>query len=189
MRIRTLQSNERFHETKIAIPKLHDFIVKQIEINSNDATQGGLQRMDSSSKIPDSNYESNSSYPKVNFDYQYLSDKRTMAKNEKRRLEANIRSKMSQMMSSFSESVFVQVLVLQIHGTVIRSMIAHVDFEDGDDKFKEGVKDLITKHPNHKKVLVNICDDINELKSTKGMPPSIFVLYSVEDHTLKVLML
>ena len=117
--------------------------------------------MDSSSKIPDSNYESNSSYPKVNFDYQYLSDKRTMAKNEKRRLEANIRSKMSQMMSSFSESVFVQVLVLQIHGTVIRSMIAHVDFEDGDDKFKEGVKDLITKHPNHKKVLVNICDDIN----------------------------
>ena len=37
--------------------------------------------------------------------------------------------------------------------------------------------------------ITGVCEDIMELKGGKGDPPCVFVLYSCEDHSYKVLML
>ena len=73
-------------------------------------------------------------------------------------------------------------------GQVIRNIVATMDFED-DLKYNDCLKEVISKHSRLKKEITSICEDIMELKSVKGTPPCVFVLYSTEDHSYKVLML
>ena len=69
-----------------------------------------------------------------------------------------------------------------------------MDFEAEESKFNKSLKELVDSREDiriHKKVLVSLCQDICDLKSADktGMPPSVFVLYSSDDHTYKLLLL
>ena len=125
----------------------------------------------------------------VTFDYNYYPSKK---RKDMDRISDQIKIKLSSALSTLSATAEVSVLVLPFSNSVIRSIssaiISLVDCKNHSE-FKEEMKELIAKHPKHKNELTNICDDINELKSGKGIPPSYFVLYSMEDQTFKILML
>merc|ERR1719273_247508 len=116
----------------------------------------------------------------VNIDYQYSSHE----KNHKKRLKMIevIKTKTLPMLASMVPSTQVQVIVLPYQGQVIRSIVACMDFDDAN--FNDNLKELKEKHPRHKDELERICENINDLKSDgKDMIPSVFVLFSSEDHT------
>ena len=182
-------SGECFRERKIcSIDVLLKEIIKEVETKASvEASQNsnvsiGLQRESSASRISEPGNMNNLS--QMDISYQYLQDK--VQSNEKRRLEFQIGNKLSPLMMTLTPMTFVQVYVLPFSGSVIRSLIALVDFDD-DKKFSEGVKELIAKHSRHRKELSSICEDINDLKSEKGESPNVFVLYSKEDDTFKSL--
>ena len=182
-------TGEYFRERKIcSIDVLLKEIIKEFETKANvEAAQNsnvsiGLQRESSASRISEPGNMNNLS--QMDISYQYLQDK--VQSNEKRRLEFQIGNKLSPLMMTLTPMTFVQVYVLPFSGSVIRSLIALVDFDD-DKKFSEGVKELIAKHSRHRKELSSICEDINDLKSEKGESPNVFVLYSKEDDTFKSL--
>jgi hypothetical protein len=194
-RLRTLNSEPRFTERKMAIPDICDTLVKQVKLLASEAvseacpstltSSGGLQRMDSSAKMPMSTSEAG---PRVQFDYQYFPDKKNAA--VKKRIEASINSKMASILTSLTSQTFVQIFVLPFNGNVIRSMVALMDFNEDESKFQDGLKELISRHPRHKKELTSICQDINDLKcGGRGMPSGVFVFYSSEDHIFRVLMM
>ena len=99
----------------------------------------------------------------------------------KKNIEASINRKLSQTQAL--------VLVLPFQGQVLRSIVSIMDFED-ESKFKICLKELMCKHSKHKKELSSICEEIMDLKSDKTSElPSVFVLYSSEDYSYKVLLL
>ena len=108
----------------------------------------------------------------------------------RKHLESRINAKLipslntSSPLASFTSGTYVQVLVLPFSGSVIRSIVALMDFED-ESKFTDSLKELITKHSRHKKELSTLCQDISDLKSGG----KVFVLYSSEDFTYKILLL
>ena len=185
--------NERFTERKVAKHDILAVLSKVLDTNESVLTPG-LSRMDSSSRV----YEISSptaQTPQINIDFQYYPEKRN--NTAKKHLESRISSKLipslntSSPLTTFNASTFVQVLVLPFGGSVIRSVIATMDFDAEEARFNECLKELITKHSRHKKELTSLCQDISDLKSAgkAGIPPSVFVLYSSEDHTYKILLL
>ena len=178
-RLRTMHS-ERFHEKKMFLNE----ILGQITNESDQVAsyQNALKKEESTDVVSSNSYSC-----QVTFNYNYFPRRR----KELERIEAQIKNKLSAALSTLVERAQVSVLVLPFSNSVIRSicsaLISLVDCNNAE--FKEEMKELIAKHPKHKNELTSICEEINELKSGKGIPPSYFVLYSMEDQTFKILML
>eukprot|EP00093_Oithona_nana_P000710 00710.XXX_160_2861_1 [CDS] Oithona nana genome sequencing. len=194
--------SERFTERKVAKHELLGVLLSKTALDYYSAesysasscfiNQAGLTRMDSSTKVFDSGQASgsgsSSSTPQVNIDFQYWPDRKngTMRKHLESRINAKLIPSLntSSPLASFTSGTYVQVLVLPFSGSVIRSIVALMDFED-ESKFNDSLKELITKHSRHKKELSTLCQDISDLKSGG----KVFVLYSSEDFTYKILLL
>ena len=193
--------SERFTERKVPKHELLGVLLsKALESAENHASciNPGLTRMDSSTKVFDQASSANhfhlpSSAPQVNIDFQYYPDRKngTVRKHLESRINAKLIPSLntSSPLASFTSGTYVQVLVLPFSGSVIRSIVAIMDFED-ESKFNETLKELITKHSRHKKELSVLCQDISDLKSGgKAIPTAVFVLYSSEDFTYKIILL
>ena len=198
VRLLELQAgSERYTERKVAKHDLLGVLSKALDSSDNSTINyPGLARMDSSSKVFDASvhhhhHTLSPSAPQVNIDFQYITD---LKPSNRKRLETRINAKLmpslnaSSPLASFTNSTYVQVLVLPFGGSVIKSIVALVDFED-ESKFNESLKDLIAKHSKHKKELSILCQDICDLISGKCVPTGVFVLYSSEDFTYKILLL
>ena len=176
--------NERFTEKKVAVNELLETVLKHIDEQTTSlsavSSSGPLVRMDSVTRILESNT------PHFNIEWQFFPDRKNAT--IKKRLESSISSKMTPILNSFNASTFVTVLVLSYSGSVIRSLVATMDFDD-ESKYNDCLKDLCAKHSRVKKELVDVCEYINELKVCKGIISCVFVLYSSEEHSFKVLML
>ena len=188
--------NERFTERKVGKHDILAVVLSKVLDTNEIVPTPGLSRMDSSSRVFEASaYSPTVSSPQINIDFQYFPEKRN--NTIKKHLESRISSKLmpslntSSPLTTLNVSTFVQVLVLPFAGSVIRSVIATMDFDAEETKFNECLKELIAKHSRHKKELTSLCQDISDLKSAgkAGIPPSVFVLYSSEDHTYKILFL
>ena len=194
--------SERFTERKVAKHELLGVLLSKTALDYYSAesysasscfiNQAGLTRMDSSTKVFDSGQASgsgsSSSTPQVNIDFQYWPDRKngTMRKHLESRINAKLIPSLntSSPLASFTSGTYVQVLVLPFSGSVIRSIVALMDFED-ESKFNDSLKELITKHSRHKKELSTLCKDINDIK--RG--DKVFVLKSNKNFTYKILLL
>ena len=200
-RLRTMHSEQRFHEKKMFIKEIMALIIgstnesdqvasyhhQSDRLKKEESTIGGGGGGINNKNNTDAIVSSNSYSCQVTFDYNYYPRRR----KELEREEKKIKNKLSAALSTLSASAEVSVLVLPFSNSVIRSICSAVIslVDCNNTEFKEEMKELIAKHPKHKNELTSICDDINELKSGKGIPPSYFVLYSMEDQTFKILML
>ena len=133
----------------MAIPELLETIVKlklENEQSTTSALGGSLMRIDSASRIPETNLNFSIEWSHME---KYLEDRKNA--HLKKRLDASIRAKMLPISSSFVSSTDIQVFVLPFQGQVIRTLVANMDFED-DLKYNDCLKEMIAKHSRHKKV-------------------------------------
>ena len=63
-------------------------------------------------------------------------------------------------------------------------MLAFLDFDAYEDTFDASVQTIADKNPSYKKYIVQLCDDIRELKVFKKVP--FVIVYSVKDKTFKM---
>ena len=63
-------------------------------------------------------------------------------------------------------------------------MLAFLDFDAYEDAFHASVQTIADKNPSYKKYIVQLCDDIGELKFGKKVP--FVIVYSVKDKTFKM---
>ena len=125
--------NERFTERKVAKHELLSVLNKVLEsteVASNLGGGGGLSRMDSSSRVLESQ-SSQSTTPQINIDFQYYPDKKnnTLKKHLESRINEKLMLNTSSPLAALTSNTFVQVLVLPFSGSVIRSMVKNFIFK------------------------------------------------------------
>ena len=69
-------------------------------------------------------------------------------------------------------------------GSVIRSMLAFLDFDTNEDAFDASVQTIADKHPRYKEYIGRVCYDIRGLKVSKKVP--VVIVYSLKDETFKM---
>ena len=174
-----LLNHDRVTEKKVAVSEILETVLKQLD-DSNTTSENPLVRMDSVSRMPETNTAN------YNIEWQFFPDKKNAT--IKKRLETSISSKITNILASFSASTFVTVLVVPFPSHVIKSLCSIMEFDD-ETKFSETLKDLSAKHKLYKKELVSVCDYINEVKCIKVTHCSVFILYSSDEHCFQVLLM
>ncbi|RUS85383.1 hypothetical protein EGW08_006868, partial [Elysia chlorotica] len=78
----------------------------------------------------------------------------------------------------------LEVLALDMPSSGIRTIIAHIDLND-KDQFEESIGAVMEKLSKLRKYLVNVLDEIHDLRFEKRC--NFILLYSIKDETLKII--
>ncbi|XP_074628735.1 eIF-2-alpha kinase GCN2-like [Acropora palmata] len=106
-----------------------------------------------------------------------------MAWNTKRRYESVMVAKIKPLFAQFSSKNAVEVIGVDLPGSVLRNMSAILDLDANKDAFDASVATIEDKSPRHRRYIERVCEEIRELKVIKKVP-MVFV-YSVKDDIFK----
>ncbi|XP_031334945.1 eIF-2-alpha kinase GCN2 isoform X2 [Photinus pyralis] len=104
-----------------------------------------------------------------------------LSANTRKRYENQIKSQLDSLFKRLSGEVIV--LALSVDSSVIRSLTSYLDFES-ERVFQNSLKVVIERHQRHKKYLMEICDEMYELKLKHTN--AILILYSISDYFYKM---
>lgn len=106
-----------------------------------------------------------------------------MAWNTKRRYESVMVAKIKPLFAQFSSKNAVEVIGVDLPGSVLHNMSAILDLDANKDAFDASVATIECKSPRHRRYIERVCEEIRELKVIKKVP-MVFV-YSVKDDIFK----
>ncbi|KAF5288488.1 hypothetical protein FQA39_LY15417 [Lamprigera yunnana] len=105
-----------------------------------------------------------------------------LSPNTRKRYENQIKSQLDGLFKRLSGEVIV--LGLNVDASIIRSLTSYLDF-DTEQLYYQSVKLVLERHQRQKKDLIEICDEIYDLKLKQVH--SILILYSISDNFYKIL--
>lgn len=178
-RVRSLDK-EKISESRVQIKDLVDHL--QGKLSSKPETTESSAPLSNKGQGTQSGNELNSSIVpemKVSFNTQ-----ERMAWNIKKRYESLMMSKIKPLLAHIGTKNAVEVIGVDLPGSVLRSISAILDLDANKDAFDSSVATISDKNPRYKKYIGRLCDEIRDLKVYKKVP-MIFV-YSVKDEIFKM---
>lgn len=181
---------DRFTEKKFPLPEIGDYVSKLVsqkseQLENQQTTRTDLSRTGSTVDTSEKLWTSQTPLMKITF---LPSEKTTLNSTKKKRLEGLILTNLSQStcMKLISGKTCVEVLVVDLIGSVIKTISSYIELESDENTFQESLGVIIEKHPKQRKYLTRLFDAVHEFKFEKNCP--VIALYSATDYVYKLLL-
>ncbi|KAK5647909.1 hypothetical protein RI129_002801 [Pyrocoelia pectoralis] len=167
---------DRFQEKVVKIPDLVENMQRVMKLWKEGCAEHVIPSSNFKNESRISNSENHEALVSV-----FFVTMEKLSVNARKRCENQIKSQLDSLFKRLSGEVIV--LGLNVESNVIRSLTSYIDFET-ERLFQDSMKIVIERHQRQKKYLIEICDEMYELKlkHTNAM----LILYSISDYFYKI---
>ncbi|XP_033124847.1 eIF-2-alpha kinase GCN2-like [Anneissia japonica] len=181
VKVRSIENEKNqieFKETRVDISGLVEyFLQKKSSHEKVESLDSGV----SCSKSPGLHHQISADSVTINASYniRFVPQDKLDAVDRKR-IERRIQSRISQLLENFSSKTKVEVVAVDLPMSVVKSMIATLDFDNDENSYHDSVFHLMEKHQKYRKYLKVICDELMEIKIETKVT-DVLVLYTYKD--------
>ncbi|XP_043271459.1 eIF-2-alpha kinase GCN2 [Venturia canescens] len=180
LRVQTWE-RDRYQERKIHSIDVLDYLQRQTE-NVLPALNRSESKISTNNEAPVV-----TSHNPVNVNINFvLSERDKISGSGRRSFKNTILAQMTSCLQRISHKVTIEVFAVFLEISVIRTMVSMLEIDEKEQDFEKSIQLVIDKHPRHKKYIIQICEEMSDIRNEKQRP--VVGLYSLVDNRYIILM-